>query len=145
ISGNEFLFNVNNPASGQTYTWNFGDGTTSNVQNPSKVYSATGDYWVHLTVASGEGCATPDSILVHVIADLLPPVADFSINDTMQCLEGNTFSFSNSSTGTGTLTYAWNFGDGTNSADANPTKTYTSAGIYTVQLTVTDDNGTTSL
>src|SRR5690606_15927829 len=45
LSSNQFLLNVNNPASGQTYVWDFGDGTNSNSQNPSKSYSATGDYW----------------------------------------------------------------------------------------------------
>jgi len=35
----------------------------------------------------------------------------------------------------------WDFGDGTSSTAASPTKTYGSAGTYTVKLTVTDDKG----
>jgi glucose/arabinose dehydrogenase len=34
------------------------------------------------------------------------------------------------------LTYSWDFGDGTTSGEANPTKTFTSKGVYTVHLTV---------
>lgn len=36
------------------------------------------------------------------------------------------------------LTFNWDFGNGTNSTEANPTKTYTEKGTYTVQLTVSD-------
>jgi glucose/arabinose dehydrogenase/regulation of enolase protein 1 (concanavalin A-like superfamily) len=36
------------------------------------------------------------------------------------------------------LTYLWNFGDGTTSTAANPTKTFTAKGTYTVELTVSD-------
>lgn len=39
---------------------------------------------------------------------------------------------------------SWTFGDGTTSTAANPTKTYSTAGTYTVKLTVTDDKGATA-
>ncbi|KES06080.1 hypothetical protein BU52_16815 [Streptomyces toyocaensis] len=39
---------------------------------------------------------------------------------------------------------SWTFGDGTTSTAANPTKTYSAAGTYTVKLTVTDDKGATA-
>jgi PKD repeat protein len=38
----------------------------------------------------------------------------------------------------------WSFGDGTSSTAVNPTRTYTAGGTYTVNLTVTDDDGATS-
>ena len=37
------------------WTWDFGDGTTSNEQNPTKAYSQPGDYTVTLTVTNGSG------------------------------------------------------------------------------------------
>ncbi|MEW2431512.1 ThuA domain-containing protein [Micromonospora sp. NPDC047644] len=45
----------------------------------------------------------------------------------------------------GTLTYAWTFGDGQTSTEANPTHTYTTAGNYTAQLTVTNPKGRTAV
>ncbi|HET8764966.1 MAG TPA: protease pro-enzyme activation domain-containing protein [Rhodanobacter sp.] len=69
------------------------------------------------------------------------PVANFS-----DSASGLTVNFSNSSTDTGgTLTgYAWTFGDGGTSTAASPSHTYAVAGTYTVNLTVTDNNGKTS-
>jgi PKD repeat protein len=46
------------------------------------------------------------------------------------------------STSTGSITsYAWTFGDGTTSSLQNPSKTYTTAGSFTVGLTVTGPGG----
>ncbi|GAB2627920.1 hypothetical protein Aab01nite_81650 [Paractinoplanes abujensis] len=45
----------------------------------------------------------------------------------------------------GALTYAWTFGDGKSSTEANPTHTYTEAGDYTAQLTVTNPKGRTAV
>lgn len=75
------------------------------------------------------------------------PTADFSVNYTNQCLNGNNFSFTNTSnTGNAVqpgapLSYAWEFGDGTTSTVMNPVKTYTTAGTYTVKLTTTNTYG----
>ncbi|WP_280725938.1 collagenase [Kitasatospora sp. MAA4] len=40
--------------------------------------------------------------------------------------------------------WSWTFGDGTSSTQQNPTHTYTAAGTYTVDLTVTDSSGKTA-
>ncbi len=42
------------------------------------------------------------------------------------------------------ITYRWNFGDGTLSNDKNPKHTYMEAGQYTIELTATSEDGTTS-
>jgi PKD repeat protein len=72
-----------------------------------------------------------------------PPVAVISTSPNSNPLTVN-FSSSNSSDPDGTIVgYAWDFGDGTTSTEANPVKTYGSAGTYTATLTVTDNSGLT--
>ena len=74
-----------------------------------------------------------------------PPDADFSYSIT--ALENNTFQvqFNSASTDSdGSITgWLWEFGDGTLSLMENVLHNYTSAGTYTVNLTVTDDDGAT--
>jgi PKD repeat protein len=70
------------------------------------------------------------------------PSTAYSINTAAQCLTGNSFSFTNSSTITsGTLTHLWSFGDGGTATTLNATKTYGSAGTYSVKLVSTSNNG----
>jgi hypothetical protein len=68
-----------------------------------------------------------------------PPVAKFTPTCTdLSC----SFSSSASSDPDGNITSrAWSFGDASTSSSANPSKTYSSAGTYIVNLTVSDNNG----
>ncbi|MCW9018346.1 MAG: pre-peptidase C-terminal domain-containing protein [Kangiellaceae bacterium] len=67
------------------------------------------------------------------------PTASF----TDSCTElACNFNGSGSSDPDGSIaSYAWNFGDGNTATGATPSHTYASAGTYTVQLTVTDNQG----
>lgn len=68
------------PTTNSTYLWNFGDGTTSTLQNPpAKVYGSTGNYTVSLTVTDALGCVRTTSQNVNV--GCLPlPVELYSFN-----------------------------------------------------------------
>lgn len=70
---------------------------------------------------------------------LPPPVADFSATP-LSGQEPLAVTFTDLSTGV-VSTYRWNFGDGGVSTQPNPTHTYTQAGTYTVELTVTNESG----
>ncbi|MFO0495715.1 MAG: gliding motility-associated C-terminal domain-containing protein [Flavobacteriia bacterium] len=52
----------NNSANGNSFYWDFGDGSNSTLVNPSHVYPGPGNYTVSLVVSDSNGCFTPDSI-----------------------------------------------------------------------------------
>ncbi|MEZ4845389.1 MAG: PKD domain-containing protein [Bacteroidia bacterium] len=109
-----------------TYTWSFGDGSSSSVSNPSHTYASAGNYTASLT-ATANGCSSTISKNV-VVND--KPTTDFSVSNN--CL-GVVTTFTNLSGGASS--YSWNFGNGSTSTSVNPTYTYASAGTYTVSLT----------
>ncbi|MFZ5552160.1 MAG: PKD domain-containing protein [Bacteroidota bacterium] len=119
-----------------TYLWNFGDGTTASVQNPSHTYLTGGNFQVSVTVTDNNGCPftynLPQPILIY------EPIAEFSFAPTGSC-SSNSVAFTNLSTGTGTpMMYFcnWSYGDGITQWAANPSHNYSSAGLYPVTLTV---------
>jgi PKD repeat protein len=117
------------------YNWNFGDGNTSSLANPTHTFSNIGTYNTCLQIDDGgsaESICNPiktgnlnvcrTTILVNTIAD-------------------KTVSFTNISSGKAPFTYRWDFGDGNYSGASNPQHTYDSDGIYFVKLNVSDSNG----
>lgn len=116
---------------GDTWLWNFGDGTTSTLQNPTHQYTDTISYDITLTVTNN-GC--PVTLTKTAFVKAKPPIAGFSyVND---CLNRKGFLFTDTSKGaTGWL---WSFGDGATSTAQNPTHTYAAFGTYTVSLTATN-------
>ncbi|MGQ9846455.1 MAG: PKD domain-containing protein [Bacteroidales bacterium] len=122
------------------YVWDFGDGGSSNQQNPSHNYTQPGGYGVSLQITDGHGCHASFTQQGAVIVSSIPQVA-FTADYTSNCTAPFTVIFHNQSTGMGTLTYLWNFGDGTTSTAQNPTHTYTQSGSYSVSLQVTNQYG----
>ena len=121
-----------------SYLWDFGDGTSSVMQNPNHTYPGAGTYLACLTVTDACGSdSTCSSILV-----LCPdPSAAFSFSTNLL-----TATFTDQSTATTTISsWLWDFGDGNTSTQQNPSHTYAAAGNYTVCLTVTDTCGTDSI
>jgi len=63
------------------YSWTFGDGGTSNAQNPSHSYGAAGSYSVTLTVTDNQGATSgPLSQTVNVTSPSQPPLANNEIH-----------------------------------------------------------------
>ena len=125
-----------------SYSWAFGDGATSTLQNPSHSYAAGGTYTVTLRVTDNQGAqSTQTSKNVTVTPPNQPPTASF----TFSC-SGLTCNFtSTSSDPDGTIaSYSWAFGDGATSTLQNPSHSYAAGGTYTVTLRVTDNQGAQS-
>jgi len=121
------------------WLWNFGNGVTSTVKNPTYSYPSAGTYSVSLRATDNDGAMTTVTKTVTVSAPAnTPPTANFS-----QSCTGLSCTFTDQSTdANGTITaWLWNFGNGVTSAVKNPTYSYPSAGTYTVSLRVTDNAG----
>jgi PKD repeat protein len=122
-----------------SHSWSFGDGTTSTAQNPTHTYPSSGVYTVRLTVTDNDGASDTFSKSVTALDNSnLAPTAGFS-SSTL----GLTVNFTDASTDSdGTIaSRSWNFGDGGVSTSTNPSHTYATGGSYTVNLTVTDNDG----
>ena len=138
-----------NTNGGTTFTWDFGDGNTSNQENPTHVYASGGSYTVTLTVENAPGCSSNFSLTVTALD--IPDVAisgdDGDGNLTNCLLPGdptvlNTVDFLNSTTGA--TSYFWDFGDGNAGTGFEPTHTYNTYGTFDVVMTATGSNGCTA-
>lgn len=125
----------------QNWSWDFGDGGTSNEANPVHTYAAEGTYTVVLTVSTANGCT---STFQETLVLQAPPECEawfYYVQDNANDLLSVQF-FDHS---LGDITaWSWDFGDGNSSNEQNPVHTYASGGDYDVTLTVSTANGCTS-
>lgn len=124
-----------------TYAWDFGDGTTSDRENPTHTYKADGEYPVSLTVTNQYGSDT--KTVDGFIAVGNPPVADFSAEPVQGTLP-LVISFTDTSANKPTV-WNWDFGDGGISTETNPTHTFTEPGTYSVRLKVSNIFGSDTI
>lgn len=141
-SGNAPLtvqFTDTSSGSPTSWSWNFGDGGTSTLQNPSHTYNAANTYSVTLTASNGGGSNTfTRTNYITVTASTPAPTANFTGSPT----SGNsplTVQFTDTSTG-GPTSWSWDFGDGTTSTAQNPSHPY-GPGTFTVKLTAANAGG----
>ncbi len=135
--------NFTNQSSGNnitSYLWNFGDGQTSNLANPTHVYTAAGVYTVTLTATNANGCSDVNIKQNQIYIGTAK--ADFSMPANV--CTGNAFGISNNSLpAVGLQSSKWEFSDGTTDTLTNPQKTFTTPGTYTVKVTVDYSGGCT--
>jgi len=122
-----------------TWIWDFGDGGTSTIQNPTHLYSIGGLYTVSLTISD---LINNNTFIINNyinITNVTLPVANFSATPLIG-VTGFVVTFTDLSLGDPVI-WLWNFGDGTSSNLQNPVKSFTSVGFYTISLTVTNSYG----
>lgn len=127
---------MNNASTGATgFSWDFGNGITSTLNNPAVTYNAVGTYTISLIAQNMYGCSDT-SFYDYTVYPL--PQAHFSFAPNPGCAR-QPVSFSNQSTfGT---SYLWGFGDGSTGTGFEPSHAYPDAGMYTVTLIVMGDGG----
>lgn len=125
---------------GQTFTWDFGDGTTfTGFAPPLKTYATTGTYRVKLTATDPNTCnVTDDTTKILVVLPGTPPQAAFTYSPNPS-LENTPTQFINGSTNA--LRYNWDFGDGNQSTQSNPQHQYVASAINDVCLIATNAQG----
>lgn len=116
-----------------SWLWNFGDGTTSNLQNPVHTFTSKPIGPITLSVTSSTGCVKYVSM-----PNIQAMEVNIMLSDSVGCTPFNVV-FTDSSIGA--ATYLWDFGDGTVSSSPSPAHLYTQSGSYPVNLTVTASSG----
>ncbi len=117
-----------------SWSWSFGDATTSTLQSPCHTYAAPGTYTVTLNVSNGV-CTDTYTMTITVPN---PPTAAFAFTNP-NCINTPVGFFDASFTN---INYwSWTFGDLGTSLNQNPAHTYTFATTYPVTLIVHDIYG----
>ncbi len=126
------------------YIWDFGDGIKDSGLYESHFYSAAGNYNVTLTVIDNEGESDVASIEITVTPHQNEsPNAAINVNPmSVEIGQYVCFNASESTDPDGIIIeYTWDFGDGTKDSGMYSIYFYSSAGTYSVTLTVIDDEG----
>ena len=127
-----------------TVQWAFGDGdSATGTLTPTHAYADDGIYTVTLTVTDDDGGVGWDTLIV-TVNNVAPTAVIESVTAPDPIMPGDTIFFSGSAVDPGildTFTFEWDFGDGSTASGSSVEHAYTNPGIYTVTLTVTDDDG----
>ena len=120
----------------QSHQWEFGDGSSSTVMHPTKMYAQDGQYQVRLTTTSDKGCAHDTT----VTAVIWPkPEAHFKWTRAMSYIDYFEYQFTDLSDGP-VKDWNWLFGDGQVNSNQDPYVVFYDTGTYQTQLIVTDTN-----
>lgn len=123
------------------YTWNFGDGSTSNLAQPSHQYTTQGDFTVTLEIETQGGCRATYS---QVVQAGTPSVVEFDVDKTKGC-QPDIFHFTNRSVPRGDA-WEWTFPQDNATANTeNPAHQFSHIGVHDVTLTVINHGCRTTL
>lgn len=128
-----FDINLVNQTSGpghMSYSWDLGNGNTSNAVNPASTYPTNNPYTISLSATSDLGCSGSTTKTISFQGN------STTISSADSACLNTPISFSSGSN-PAPLSSVWDFGDGNGSTQPNPDNTYTAAGTYTVTLTNT--------
>lgn len=128
-----------NTSSGNSlsYSWNFGNGNISDIENPEANYGNVGSFTVTLTVTDG----TDSDEISKIVNVYDKPNASFTPTTFNGCV-GDTINFESTSTGAEISQWVWDFKDGSYPPNVNAiNQIYSFPGVYDISLEVFDVNG----
>lgn len=114
------------------WLWNFGDATTSTLQNPSHVYTTAGNYTVTLTATNGNG-SDPHTLTNYITVNPIPAITSTKVNSTNCSPVNGTMTISG--TGTGVVNWTGTTSGTSGTVTLPYTITGLGAGSYTATFT----------
>lgn len=132
----------NTSSYGQSYEWQFGDGTSSTDSIPVHSYDDNGDYEVQLA-AYNLNCDW--DTLVKTVTIAVPPITNFEFTSPSDC-DNLQVTFTDRSRYS-PLSYRWFFEGASPSLsdEANPVVTYLNSGTYSIILITENEAGRDTL
>jgi len=137
------VFFNNTTVGNYSYSWNFGDGTSSSEVSPSHSYTQNGCYDALLMIVSPAGCVS-QTLFENVACVSESPTAFFTATNQLLYEENAFNSFINGSQNA--TSYLWDFGDGSTPVTSiNPSYNFPPVygNTYNVTLTAINDEGCT--
>ncbi len=126
---------TNTSVNGITYLWDFGDGSTSNLQDPPPhFYGTYGAYTITLTVENSQGC---EDVATHVVNVYQPPQVQIGAQNVCEGVVAQFADLTVMEPGNPIIDWAWDFGDGAIDSVQSPEHLYAAPGGYTVTLIAT--------
>ncbi len=122
-----------------SFSWDFGDGSTSEERHPSHTYVNEGRYEVVLTVS--DGVESGQAAVLLDVLNTAPVLVPLDLPASGEESKPITFqAFASDSGAADTLSFSWDFGDGSPGVHGpQVTHAYADDGDYTVTVTVRDD------
>ncbi len=128
--------NLSQYAAPSTYVWNFGDGSSSHLSDPSHTYLHAGKSSVTLSASNSSGQTITNSKPQIIEVDIRP-IANFKTTPNPVYVPGGilyTINLSQDAT-----SYWWDFGDGETSTDVRPEHIYKKEGSFTITLVASNE------
>ena len=128
---------TNTSSNAISYYWDFNNGTSSILNNPSATFISPGFYTIKLVAYNG---LNADSVIaVDYVHVLDKPIASFSFNIIEDCEANNSINFINSSSGA--ISYIWDFGNGDTLSAFNPSYSFSYSGNFPITLAAYNGSG----
>lgn len=125
------------------WQWDFGDGTTSVLQNPVHIYANAGKYTVSLIAGAENGCLS--EVFSQDITVYHNPISSFKVNQNTCVATEITFTDQSTIAQGSIVKWLWDMGDGKpvmeKTANTAFTYKYDTPGNYLVKLITESDKG----